>query len=247
MRHTPCGCCPPDHTAEYSDYLAGLPDTHLHRVFADLKYALVQTKLLGQSKKGASALFLVVLRGIAKAGLPREPSEAIRAGKGGTTKRTRPAACGRVRDVKFVPTQIPLCHSFFQPSTALSFSCEKESAVENCGRRTQHFRASGAILCPPGIKAFRILRMQSPAHFVRQKRHHPSGVIKAASFARGSPCACGTDTASPLRGDKKVPLSGDFCCFSPSAPGRRPAARHGAPRCRLRYSPGRRRRGWSRR
>ena len=24
--------CPPDLTAEYFDYLAGLPDTHLHRV-----------------------------------------------------------------------------------------------------------------------------------------------------------------------------------------------------------------------
>ena len=83
--------------------------------FIDLKYATVQTKLREKSKKGASALFLVVLRGIAKAGLPRESSEAIRVGKGGTTKRTRPAACGRVRDVKFVPTQTPpLPFSFYR-------------------------------------------------------------------------------------------------------------------------------------
>ena len=55
--------CPPDRIAEYFDYLAGVSNTHLHRVFDDLKYATVQTKLLGKSKKGASALFLVVLRG----------------------------------------------------------------------------------------------------------------------------------------------------------------------------------------
>ena len=33
MRHTPCGCCPPDLTAEYFDYLAGLSNSHLYRVF----------------------------------------------------------------------------------------------------------------------------------------------------------------------------------------------------------------------
>ena len=98
--------------------------------FDGLKFALYKPNSGNDPRRGASALFLVVLRGIAKAGLPREPSEAVRAGKGGTTKRTRPAACGRVRDVKFVPTQIPLCHSFFRPSTALSFSYEKESGVE---------------------------------------------------------------------------------------------------------------------
>ena len=50
-----------------------------------------------------------------RGGLPRESSEAIRAGKGGTTKRTRPAACGGARDVKFVPTQTPpLPFSFYR-------------------------------------------------------------------------------------------------------------------------------------
>ena len=98
--------------------------------FIDLEYAFAQTKFREKSKKGASALFLVVLRGIAKAGLPREPSEAVRAGKGGTTERTRFRACAEARELKFVPTQLPLCHSFFRPSTALSFSCEKESGVE---------------------------------------------------------------------------------------------------------------------
>ena len=41
--------------------------------------------------RGAAAPFLVVLRGFAKGtGLPRESSEAIRVGRGGTTERTRP-------------------------------------------------------------------------------------------------------------------------------------------------------------
>ena len=103
--------------AEYFDYLAGLSDTHLHRVFLLAGMCFAPAKLREKSKKGASALFLVVLRGIAKGqGLPREPSEAVRAGKGGTTKRTRPAACGRVSDVKFVPTQIPLWRLLFTAS-----------------------------------------------------------------------------------------------------------------------------------
>ena len=85
--------------AEYFDYLAGLSKAHLHRVSANLKCALRKPNSWEKSKKGVATPFLVVLQGIAKEGLPREPSEAVRAGKGGTTKRTRPAACGRVRDV----------------------------------------------------------------------------------------------------------------------------------------------------
>ena len=49
--------------AEYFDYLAGLPNPHLHRVFAGLGYNLHQPNSWEKSKKGASALFLVVLRG----------------------------------------------------------------------------------------------------------------------------------------------------------------------------------------
>ena len=93
---------------EYFDYLARLSKYASASRFDDLKYATVQTKLLGMIQEGATALFLVVLRGIAKGqGFPRESNEAIRAGKGGTTKRTIPAACGGARDVKFVPTQTP--------------------------------------------------------------------------------------------------------------------------------------------
>ena len=100
---------------------------------------------LKTTKEEASPL-LGRFKGIPKKGLPRESSEAVRAGKGGTTKRTRPAACGGARDVEFVPTQIPLCHSFFRPSTALSFSCEKESGVETFPARC----ACGPGVTPPG-------------------------------------------------------------------------------------------------
>ena len=59
----------------------------------------------GKNPRRGSSPFLVVLRGIAKGqGLPRESSEAIRVGKGGTTKRTRPAACGGARDMKLART-----------------------------------------------------------------------------------------------------------------------------------------------
>ena len=146
MRHTPCGCCPPDNTAEYFDYLAGLS-----------KYASASRFLVGSNmpctnqppgmiQEGGISPLLGRFKGIPTTGLPRESSEAIRAGKGGTTKRTRPAACGGARDVEFVPTQIPLCHSFFRPSTALSFSYEKESAVESFPARY----ACG-FLRPPGV------------------------------------------------------------------------------------------------
>ena len=153
--------------AEYFDYLAGLSKSASASRLCWSGICFAPTKLREKSKKGTSVPFLVVLRGIAKAGLPREPSEAVRAGKGGTTKRTRPAACGGARDVEFVPTQIPLCHSFFQPSTALSSSCEKESGVETSAPLARFPRALRARI-----------------------ERHPSE-DEPAFFGRGSPSACG--------------------------------------------------------
>ncbi len=49
----------------------------------------------------------------------------------GTDDACPPQAADRMRDVEFVPTQLPLCRPFFRPSTALSFPCGKESGVEN--------------------------------------------------------------------------------------------------------------------
>ena len=67
-------------------------------------------------QEGGISPLLGRFKGIPKKGFLRESSEAIRAGKGGTTKRTRPAACGGARDVKFVPTQIPLWRFLFTAS-----------------------------------------------------------------------------------------------------------------------------------
>ena len=63
-------------------------------------------------------LFLGRFKGIAKGtGLPRESSEAIRVGKGGATDEAcPPQAAGRMRNVEFVPTQIPLCRFLFTAS-----------------------------------------------------------------------------------------------------------------------------------
>ena len=46
-----------------------------------------------------------------------------------------PLAADRMRDVEFVPTQLPLDYAFFRPSTALSFSYEKESGLERLQRK----------------------------------------------------------------------------------------------------------------
>ena len=165
MRHTPCGCCPPDNTAEYSDYLAGPSQFASASRFDDLKYATAQTKLLGKSKKGVATPFLVVLRGIAKAGLPREPSEAVRAGKGGTTKRTRPAACGGARDMKLARTN------------ARGATVAVAQETRHCGAIAEAPYACGVTRrtgASAPTRRYRALRAR--------RRRHPSGVTNASPF-----------------------------------------------------------------
>ena len=59
--------------------------------FVNPKIISVRIKLRGKSKEGGRSPLLGRFKGIAKGrGLPRESSEAIRVGKGGTTERTRP-------------------------------------------------------------------------------------------------------------------------------------------------------------
>ena len=56
---------------------------------------------------------------------------------GGKSKRGgRSPLLGRFKGIAKGEIEIPLCYSFFQPSTALSFSCEKESGVETSLHRT---------------------------------------------------------------------------------------------------------------
>ena len=66
MRHTPCGCCPPDLTAEYFDYLASLPKSHLHRVFGWLKMRFARSKPLGKIQEGGHNPLLGRFKGIPK-------------------------------------------------------------------------------------------------------------------------------------------------------------------------------------
>ena len=80
-------------------------------------------------------LFLGRFKGVCKG--DRAPTRIQRSdscGKrrnNGTDDACPPQAADRMRDVEFVPTQLPLCHPFFRPSTAFSFPCGKESGVEN--------------------------------------------------------------------------------------------------------------------
>ena len=69
------------------------PDSQIRICFAfcKLKKTSVRTKLRGKSKEGGRSPLLGRFKGVCKgARLPRESSEAIRVGKGGTTERTTP-------------------------------------------------------------------------------------------------------------------------------------------------------------
>ena len=72
-------------------------------------------------------------------------------------------------DCKGGESKLPLCHSFFQPSTALSFSCEKESGVET-------FPAHSVRERPRLWRVFAL----------RAKEASPPRGDKTASFGRGS-------------------------------------------------------------
>ena len=92
----------------------------------------------------------------------------------GTDKACPPQAADRMRDVEFVPTQIPLGYSFFRPSTTLSFSYEKESGVETvpfltnqkkvCRRRHALCRAKARAGMPP-LRMHSVNKKPSPKAF----------------------------------------------------------------------------------
>ena len=102
--------------------------------FVNPKIISVRIKLRGKSKEGGRSPLLGRFKGIAKGA--RAPTRTQRSGSrgkrrnNGTDDACPPQAADRMRDVEFVPTQIPLDYAFFRPSTALSFSYEKESGVE---------------------------------------------------------------------------------------------------------------------
>ena len=93
-----------------------------------------RTKLREKSKEGGRSPLLGRFKGVCKG--DRAPTRIQRSdscGKrrnNGTDEACPPQAADRMRDVEFVPTQLPLCRPFFRPSTALSFPCGKESGVD---------------------------------------------------------------------------------------------------------------------
>ena len=102
--------------------------------FVSLKYSSARTKLRGKSKEGGRSPLLGRFKGGCKG--DRAPTRIQRSdscGKrrnNGTDEACPPQAADRMRDVEFVPTQLPLDYAFFRPSTALSFSYEKESGLK---------------------------------------------------------------------------------------------------------------------
>ena len=63
-------------------------------------------------RKGAAAPFLVVLRGLQRGKAPTRIQRSDSCGKrrnNGTDDACPPQAADRMRDVEFVPTQLPLC------------------------------------------------------------------------------------------------------------------------------------------
>ena len=103
--------------------------------FVNLKTNSAQTKPRGKSKEGGRSPLLGRFKGVCKgARAPTRIQRSDSCGKrrnNGTDEACPPQAADRMRDVEFVPTQLPLCRPFFRPSTALSFPCGKESGVEN--------------------------------------------------------------------------------------------------------------------
>ena len=102
--------------------------------FVNLKTNSAQTKPQGKSKEGGRSPLLGRFKGVCKgARAPTRIQRSDSCGKrrnNGTDEACTPQAADRMRDVEFVPTQLPLCRPFFRPSTALSFPCGKESGVE---------------------------------------------------------------------------------------------------------------------
>ena len=70
-------------------------------------------------RKGAAAPFLVVLRGLQRGKAPTRIQRSDSCGKrrnNGTDEACTPQAAGGMRDVEFVPTQLPLCRFLFTAS-----------------------------------------------------------------------------------------------------------------------------------
>ena len=134
-------------------------------------------------------LFCILFSGKTETGPKQQTSGAFAVWRGRAAKWTSPAACGGARDMQLARTSRRR-HSYSVPvKTALR--CNRRKA--SCVLRTQLSPRLWHGLRPPGAK-----------------RTSPSGVMRTASFGRGSPCACGADRVSPLWGDEKPALRRAF-------------------------------------
>ena len=89
-------------------------------------------------RKGAAAPFLVVLRGLQRGKAPTRIQRSDSCGKrrnNGTDEACPPQAAGRMRNVEFVPTRLPLCWFPFHRQRPFPLTSKEKGA--EC-------RASGA-------------------------------------------------------------------------------------------------------
>ena len=88
--------------------------------FVNLKQPTAQTKLRGKSKEGGRSPLLGRFKGVCKgARAPTRIQRSDSCGKrrnNGTDDACPPQAADRMRDVEFVPTQLPLCRFLFTAS-----------------------------------------------------------------------------------------------------------------------------------
>ena len=66
MRHTPCGCCPPDCIAEYFDYLAGLSQFASASRFLLIWNSFCTNQAPGMIQEGGNSPLLGRFKGIPK-------------------------------------------------------------------------------------------------------------------------------------------------------------------------------------
>ena len=108
--------------------------------FANLNLSLHKPNSGENPRKGAAAPFLVVLRGLQRGQAPTRIQRSDSCGKrrnNGTDDACPPQAADRMRNVEFVPTQIPLCWFPFHRQRPFPLTSKEKGA--EC-------RASGAKL-----------------------------------------------------------------------------------------------------
>ena len=174
-----------ERTAEYFDYLAGLPDTHLHRVFCWFGIYFCTNQTPGKIQEGGRNPLLGRFKGDCKGA--RTPARIQRSDSCGKRRNNETDETCRLRQGEGCEVcsdaNSPLPFSFYRQRLFLCRAKKKglkrsprmKCADKVCTPCTKKPPASSG--CAPSAPAARL---------------RPAG--------RGSPCACGTDEASPPPG-----------------------------------------------